>query len=218
MSAPTGFRADRFGDALALANDLHASQTRKATGIPYITHLMAVAGLVGEAVEGSPLQGQREDLMIAALLHDTLEDQGDKISLDQIRQQFGDGVAEIVLDCSDAVVESDQQEKEEWLPRKQKYIARIATKGQPTLLVSAADKLHNLMTIRADFEQHSLALFDRFKGKQAGTLWYYTSLVAAFGTSWPDNPLLPRLRGVMEDLVGAVIAAEKATGASGTSA
>ncbi len=218
MSVPTDFRADRFGDALVLANDLHASQSRKATGIPYITHLMAVAGLVGEAVEGSPLQDQRDDLMIAALLHDALEDQGDKISLEQIREQFGDLVAGIVLDCSDAVVESDQQEKEEWLPRKQKYIARVASKGKPTLLVSAADKLHNLMTIRADFEHHSLALFNRFKGKQAGTLWYYTALVSAFGASWPDNPLLPRLQGVMEDLVGAVIAAEKASAVAGTSA
>lgn len=85
----------RFSDALALANELHAAQRRKGTEIPYIAHLLAVAALVLEA-------GGDEDTAIAGLLHDAVEDQGGRATLDRIRLRFGDRVAEIV--ASDAEV------------------------------------------------------------------------------------------------------------------
>jgi len=75
--------------------ELHHDQCRKGTTIPYITHLWSVAAIVGE-------HGGTEEQVIAALLHDAIEDQGDKITVENIRERFGQRVAEIVKDCSDA--------------------------------------------------------------------------------------------------------------------
>jgi (p)ppGpp synthase/HD superfamily hydrolase len=86
---------DRFEEALVLASRLHAGQFRKGKGVPYVAHLLGAASLVLE-------YGGDEDQAIAGLLHDAIEDQGDKITLDEIRHRFGDPVAEIVDGCTDA--------------------------------------------------------------------------------------------------------------------
>jgi (p)ppGpp synthase/HD superfamily hydrolase len=98
-----------FNDALTFAAELHASQRRKQTGIPYLSHLLAVAAIALE-------HGADEDEAIAALLHDAVEDQGGEPTLEAIRQRFGDGVADIVLGCSDTTVKP----KPPWLERKQR--------------------------------------------------------------------------------------------------
>ena len=133
--------SEKYEQALCLAADLHRTQTRKSTDIPYLSHLMAVSSMVIEACDQVP-EFDCEDLAIAALLHDTLEDQGHKITLEDIEQKFGSLVARIVDDCSDAVIESEGQEKPPWKQRKLAYIARIASKSRETPLVSCADKLH----------------------------------------------------------------------------
>lgn len=159
----------RFEEAFLYAHRLHADQTRKGTPIPYISHLMSVAALVAE-------HGGGEDQVLAALLHDVVEDQGGAPRLAEIRQKFGDTVALIVHGCTDA----DEIPKPPWRQRKEAYIAHLADAPAEVLLVSAADKLHNARTIVADLRQHGPACFGKFKGGQDGTLWYYRSLVAAF--------------------------------------
>src|SRR5688572_6575654 len=99
---PAGF-GPRFDYALLYAAQMHRSQVRKGTRVPYITHLMAVAAIVGE-------HGGGEDEVIAALLHDTVEDQGGQVVLETIRSLFGDAVADIVAACSD----TDQDPKPPW--------------------------------------------------------------------------------------------------------
>ncbi|MGA7622931.1 MAG: HD domain-containing protein [Candidatus Acidiferrales bacterium] len=101
---------DRFDSAFQLASGLHREQCRKGTGIPYISHLMSVAALVLEA-------GGDEDQVIAALLHDAMEDQGGPPTLETIRRLFGDRVAEIVKECSDSESE-DPENKLPWHQRK----------------------------------------------------------------------------------------------------
>src|ERR1700722_14675423 len=85
---------ERFDAAFLLASELHRSQMRKSSKIPYISHLMAVSGLVLEP-------GGTEDEAIAGLLHDAVEDQGGPATLTRIRQQFGDVVAQLVMALSD---------------------------------------------------------------------------------------------------------------------
>lgn len=85
----------RFDEAFRYAHQLHRTQTRKGTHIPYISHLMAVAALVVE-------HGGNEDQAVGALLHDAAEDQGGVATLEDIRKRFGDAVAEIVSDCTDS--------------------------------------------------------------------------------------------------------------------
>ena len=115
---------DRFGEALVLAHELHRAQRRKGTEIPYVSHLLSVSALVLE-------HGGDEDQAIAALLHDAAEDQGGAGTLAVIRQRFGDGVADIVSDCTD----SWEEPKPDWRARKEAYIADLAMKPTRSLLV-----------------------------------------------------------------------------------
>jgi hypothetical protein len=160
---------DRFTRALTLACDLHRTQARKGTQIPYVAHLLAVASIALE-------HGAGEDEAIGAVLHDAVEDQGGPPTLARIREEFGDAVAEIVAGCTDA----DEVPKPPWRERKEAYVAKIASKSAATRLVSASDKLHNARAILADYREHGEALWDRFTGGREGTLWYYPALADAF--------------------------------------
>ena len=194
----------RFDEALTLASTLHRDQTRKKTTVPYLAHLMAVAGIVLEANAYHEFDNI-EDIAIAALLHDAVEDQGHKITLDEIRQRFGDTVCEIVHDCSDAIIEEEHQKKAPWRERKDAYISKIRHKPQESILVSCADKLHNARTIMFDYDRIGDTVWDRFNSKKEDTLWYYESLYEAFAESWPENPLLPDLRVVIDRMRKAVL-------------
>jgi (p)ppGpp synthase/HD superfamily hydrolase len=180
----------KFDEALALAADLHRQQHRNDSPVPYISHLMAVAGIVLEANAYHPMDNL-EDVAIGALLHDSVEDQGDKINLTQIRQRFGETVEQIVFECSDAIMVNADDTKPLWRERKEKYLAGIHRKSRETLLVSCADKTHNARCILFDFDRIGARIWSRFRGGKDGTVWYYNSLAAEFERAWPDNPLLP---------------------------
>jgi len=159
----------KFEEALIYASQVHAVQRRKGTGIPYITHLLAVTAIVGE-------NGGTEDEAVAALLHDAPEDQGGEERLEDIRARFGDEVAEIVAGCSDTF----ETPKPEWKERKERYIAHVRGASNSVRLVSAADKLHNARSVLSDYRKLGGALWERFNGGREGTLWYYGALVEAF--------------------------------------
>ncbi len=159
----------RFREALVYAATLHTAQTRKATATPYIAHLMAVAGLALE-------HGASEDVAIAALLHDAVEDQGGQKTAEAIRARFGDAVHDIVLACSD----TDVTPKPPWRDRKERYLAHVRSAPVEVRLVSVSDKVHNARSILADLRLEGDAVWARFHGGKEGTLWYYRSLVEAF--------------------------------------
>lgn len=186
----------KFDDALQLARHLHRKQTRGEAPVPYMSHLMAVAGIVLEANAYHPFDNI-EDVAIGALLHDAIEDQGHQINLEEIRRRFGDKVHEIVRDCSDAIIEEEHQQKAPWRERKEAYIDKIKDKSHETLLVSCADKLHNARSILFDHERIGDQVFDRFKPEKEETLWYFESLAESFEEAWPDNPLLPDFKAVV---------------------
>jgi (p)ppGpp synthase/HD superfamily hydrolase len=192
----------KFDDALALASQLHREQTRKDVPIPYISHLMAVAGIVLEANAYHPMDNL-EDVAIGALLHDAIEDQGDKIGLEEIREQFGDTVHRIVLECSDAIITEKNQDKPDWEDRKRAYLAKMKDKSRETMLVSCADKLHNARCILFDHDRMGDRIFDRFTAGKKGTIWYYRSLAEEFEKAWPENPLLPDFQALVQRMIRA---------------
>ena len=192
----------KFDDALALASELHRGQIRKDAPIPYISHLMAVAGIVLEANAYHPMDNL-EDVAIGALLHDSVEDQGHKIGLEDIRERFGDTVHRIVLECSDTVVTEEQQAKPPWRERKEAYLSKMATKSRETLLVACADKLHNARCIMFDHDRVGEKIWDRFNAGKDGTVWYYTQLASEFAKAWPENPLLPDFDALVQRMARA---------------
>ena len=140
----------KFVEAVQYAAEKHATQTRKGSDIPYLGHLLSVAGLVIEA-DGTETQA------IAALLHDAAEDQGGEETLAEIREKFGDEVATIVEECSDTF----ETPKPPWRQRKQSYISHLPDASDGAILVSLADKLHNAHAILRDFRAHGDELWQR---------------------------------------------------------
>ena len=155
----------RFMRAIQFAAKKHAGQTRKASTVPYVAHLMGVASLVLEA-------GGDEDLAIAALLHDVVEDCGGVPMLKEVHRRFGKRVAEVVDGCTDAY----EIPKPPWRERKESYIRRLKKESADTRLVSAADKLNNIRSILSDYRSVGESVWARFNGGREGTLWYYRTL------------------------------------------
>ena len=159
----------RFDDAVRYAHDVHRTQMRKGTDVPYIGHLMGVASIVLD-------DGGSEDEAIAALLHDAAEDQGGRERLEDIRGRFGDGVAKIVEDCTD----SWEQPKRPWLERKRAYVDHAKTLGAASRRVSSADKVHNAYAILRDLRNEGERVWDRFNARPDDVMAYYQSLVRAY--------------------------------------
>jgi (p)ppGpp synthase/HD superfamily hydrolase len=166
----------RFLRAFLLAAEMHAGQRRKASTVPYIAHLMGVASLVLEA-------GGDEDLAIAALLHDVVEDCGGVPMLKEVRRRFGKRVANIVEGCTD----TDIDPKPPWRARKENYLRHLRRADQDTRLVSAADKLHNVRSTLTDYREAGESIWARFNGGRDGTLWYYRALLDEFLRRKPNR-------------------------------
>ncbi|MGO9323920.1 MAG: HD domain-containing protein [Terracidiphilus sp.] len=173
---PTPIFTDRFTRAVDYARKLH-TETRKGTKIPYMAHLLGVASLVmGEAGGAVPVT---EDMVIAAILHDTVEDHGGQRTLDEVKQRFGAKVARMVEGLSDTLAE-DHDKKEGWEERKDTYLARLATEPEDVLVISVADKLYNAKSILDDLKEIGPAVWDRFKRGPKDQLWYFHSLLEIF--------------------------------------
>lgn len=172
------YNNDRISAAFAIAARVHAQQVRTFTAIPYISHPMAVAAQVA-------IWGGDENQFIAALLHDVLEDGGAQYKT-VIEKGFGDEVLELVMACSDAAP-LPGEEKSPWQQRKTEYIEHLKMASDEALLVSAADKWHNLTCIFADAQKIGNEVFLRFvkdepslERKRTKTLWYYSSLIHVY--------------------------------------
>jgi GTP pyrophosphokinase len=186
MPPPLG---ERFERALAWASELHRDQRRKGSNIPYVAHVLAVASI---AIE----HGATEDEAIAALLHDSIEDQGaafggaEKLRA-AIRERFGDAVLAIVEGCTD----SDTIPKPPWKQRKQAFLERLEKAPPSVLLVVCADKLHNARSTVVDLARTTdradrNAYLEKFNGGREGTLWYYRTV---------GKILLERMPGQLAD-------------------
>ena len=177
--SPRDILTEKFRSALLYALDLHADQVRKNKDIPYFAHLLNVTALVMEA-------GGNEDEVIAALLHDTVEDQGGRKRLTEIRERFGPQVARVV----DGLTDAYRTPKPPWRERKETYIQDLKSASRSIVLVSLADKVHNARAIYRDLKQVGPGIWSRFKGGKSGTLWYYNQLLEIFTAYREDYPAL----------------------------
>jgi GTP pyrophosphokinase len=127
--------------------------------------------------------GGDEDMAIAALLHDVVEDCGGAPMLKEVKRRFGSRVAKIVDGCTD----SDRDPKPPWRERKETYIRHLKGADADTKLVSAADKLHNVRSILSDYREVGESIWARFNGGREGTLWYYRALLKEFQRGKPNR-------------------------------
>jgi (p)ppGpp synthase/HD superfamily hydrolase len=158
----------RLERALRWAAVCHAGQTRKGSDIPYFEHVVAVAMILDRA-------GFEEDVVIAGLLHDVVEDT--EATFDDVAARFGPAVAEIVRDCSEVKLD-EQGRKRPWIDRKRDHLAVIRAADVPARAVIIADKLHNLISVEVDLED-GRPIWERFNADRAQILWYYGTTIEA---------------------------------------
>ncbi|MFH1463296.1 MAG: HD domain-containing protein [Pseudomonadota bacterium] len=170
MSSPC--YGPRFDEALQLAAEAFRGSRRKGSDVPYIAHLLWVAATVAD-------HGGDEELIIAALLHDYLEDIRGASAAD-LADRFGPRVADLVVHLSD----STAQPRPPWRERKERYLAQLPSAPAEVKLVSAADKLHNVSCCVRDYRQVGEALWGRFRGGREGTLWYFRQVHLALAMGW----------------------------------
>lgn len=184
----------RYEQALAFAAWLHEKQIRKGSGVPYISHLLAVSGLVIE-------NGGSEDEAIAALLHDAIEDQSQRFGgADNLRTILHDRFGEIVLRIVEGCTDADTAPKPPWRARKEAYIARLAHVDNSVLLVSACDKLHNARTLLTDLREWGDDLWVRFNGGKEGSLWYYRSMVETLRSAGAPFRIVNELDEIVQEI------------------
>ncbi len=145
--------------------------------LPYITHLFSVALLVAE-------DGASDDVVSAALLHDTLEDTD--TTREEIIAAFGEHVAELVEHVS---------EKKEggWRERKERYLAHLEEAPEEALLISIADKIDNIESKLEGLERGDTAILERMGGDPARYRWFHGELARIAGSRLPEHRLTKRL-------------------------
>ncbi|MHB8438977.1 MAG: DUF429 domain-containing protein [Acidimicrobiales bacterium] len=192
----------RFDVALSFAAQLHRTQRRKATKIPYVAHILSVAALVWECADewvelGEPIA--LEDVAIAGLLHDAAEDQGGTTVLREIEARFGSVVSSMVEECSDTF----ESPKPPWRARKEGHVAHLARASVGAHLVVAADKIHNITSVIEDYVVHGASLWGRFGAPNGpeDVLWYYDAICEVLESSAiGELHLVERLRGSVDRL------------------
>lgn len=167
MDSPLIFHAIQFASAA------HAGQYRKGTKVPYLIHPLRVAKILIEA--GCP-----ETLAVAAILHDTVEDCF--VTYDQIQRLFGAEVCDFVRGAS------EPDKSAPWEHRKQHTIDFLRTAQDGMLLVSVADKLDNIRSIREDLALHGELAWTRFKRGREHQRWYFENLSAVFSQRLTEDP------------------------------
>ena len=182
-----------FEKALRLAAVGHCDQTRKGSDTPYIEHPMAVALILDRS-------GFEEDVVIAGLLHDLVEDTG--IPLDMLRDAFGEDVANIVAFCSEEKLDVEGR-KRPWIDRKRDHLEAMSRANDAVRAVVLADKLHNLLSIKLDIQLDGGAVWDSFNAGRDQVLWYYGAMIDACHS---EDPRLIRLLGECRGLLSEVAA------------
>ena len=160
--------SDSLDAAIRLAAAGHRHQERRGSGVPYVAHPFAVARIVDRA-------GFAEPVVIAALLHDLVEDT--ETTLAAIERQFGAEVAATVAGCSEVKFDTQGQSRP-WEDRKRDHLAALTSSNEATRAVVLADKLHNLMSIRLD-RAAGHPVWPSFHAPRDRVLWYYSAVIDA---------------------------------------
>jgi len=161
---------DKIQKALNVATDKHHGQMRKSSGHPYIVHPFSVAIILSEYTHD-------DNVIAAGLLHDLLEDVEGYDYVD-LERDFGKKVADIVKGVSeDKDFDNGGTSKETWQERKDKYLKNLRSDSYESLLVCAADKIHNLRSMSTIYKQMGEEMWDDFNAPVERQLWYYQSVI-----------------------------------------
>ncbi len=179
--------------AIRFATKVHEvdqKQKRKGKDIAYIAHPLTVA-LILSQVDAS------EEVIIAGLLHDTVEDCSTKhpVTLDNITKEFNKEISTLVQ----SVTEEDGDLP--WAERKQQAREHVKDFSHDMLLLKSADILSNGTEIVDDYKVDGDTIFERFNAPKMEKIESQLRLISTIITQWEDNPLAMDLRLLANDFV-----------------
>lgn len=182
----------RLDSAIRKAARAHekAKQHRKGTDIPYIIHPFGVMIIASNATDD-------EDILIACLMHDILEDVDASIySKEQMREDFGGKVVSIVKDVTKG------GSIEDWHERSKAYLNHLQNESSDeAVIVSASDKIHNLQSILTDYKIVGESLWQRFSTKSSDDqLWWYKEILEIVQNRQPGISLAEELEALVTEL------------------
>lgn len=171
----------------------HDGQYRKGTNIPYITHPFGVAMILME-------ESQSEKLVVAALLHDTLEDT--EATEEELFRNFGEEILMLVMAAS------EPDKSQAWEIRKQHTIDELPHHSIDALNLILADKLHNLRSVQTDALKHGSGIWNRFNRGKREQCWYYMGIIHAVKGRKREINLIRKLE---EEVIGLFIGKKRLT-------
>ena len=173
----------------AKTHDLYQKQMRKGKNIAYITHPLTVGIIL--ALAGSP-----EDVIVAGILHDTIEDSiaAKKVMAEMITERFGSQVADLVL----SVTKTDKSLS--WDERKQEALEHIKDYSQESLLIKSADIISNMSETLDDYLRYGEEVFARFNAPKEKVVDHQFKTINIIIDLWPENPLAPDLLRLADGL------------------
>jgi (p)ppGpp synthase/HD superfamily hydrolase len=180
-----------FDRALALAARAHRTQVRKGSDVPYVQHPVHVAVILLK-------HGFAEEVAIAGLLHDVVEDCG--VAISEIQNAFGDRVAELVAGVTETKVDAGSTAERPWRVRKEEQLAHLAHASAEGAALKAADSLHNTETTLRDLEANGLAAWSRFKAPAVDQIWYYGAVARLVRERLADHALARELQSAVDRL------------------
>ncbi|MFA6528997.1 MAG: HD domain-containing protein [Candidatus Gracilibacteria bacterium] len=168
----------RIEQAIRIASSAHRKQTRKGDeAMPYISHLFSVLVILSEYTDD-------EDVLIAGLLHDVLEDADpNEYTKEKLAEIFGGKVASIVLEVSEQKdgSQSKVDARNSWQKRKEEYLEHLQAISEEALLVSTADKLHSILSLMEDSKHEGPTMWSRFNAPKEKQLWFYKKFAEIAG-------------------------------------
>lgn len=170
-------------------HEVYQKQKRKGKDVAYITHPLTV-GLILSLV------GADEDVIVAGILHDTIEDSAEhkKVDREMIAERFGEHVAELVMSVT------EENPRSPWVERKQLAREHIAEFSHDSLLVKSADILANTAEIVNYHARYGDEVFEWFSASKEQSISHYLMSIQAILNRWTENPLAEDLREVADNL------------------
>jgi (p)ppGpp synthase/HD superfamily hydrolase len=170
-------------------HDLYQKQVRKGKNIAYITHPLT-AGII------LALAGSVEDVIVAGILHDTIEDSiaEKKVTVAMLTERFGSPVADLVL----SVTEIDKSLS--WDERKHEALEQIKDYSRESLLIKSADIISNMSETLDDYLRYGEEVFARFSAPKEKVIAHQLKAIDIIVNRWPESPLAPDLLRLAEGL------------------
>jgi hypothetical protein len=170
-------------------HEIYQQQKRKGKKVPYIVHPLSV-GLILAKI------GASEDIIIAGILHDTIEDSiaEKKVTKAMLTERFGENVAFLVESVT------EKRKDLSWEERKKEALKHVESFSNDSLLLKSADIINNETELLADYEKEGNQTFSRFNAPKEKLIDYKLRLISAVVQRWPDNPLKDDLLNISSQL------------------